>query len=457
MQKHKLKDFKDTPVEAVFGLELQKVLDAFPFYVMILDADHKILLANKAIRGDFGLDPEQIIGDYCPKLVHGLEEPYPGCPLEEAIERGHSVEREFFDPEGNRWINSVIYRTKQRTSDGKEIYVHFIIDISEKKQAEAQIERNLEIQTVINSVLRLSLEELSLKEILNRTIELILSIPRLALDSKGSIFLVEEKSEFLVMESQLGLSKNVQMKCARIPFGKCLCGRAASTKKIQFADCIDDRHQILYTGITPHGHYCVPILFRGKTLGVINLYLSEGHRQDQTEEEFLTAIANALASVIVRKQNYEKLKRHESQLEINNKNLEEMNSALNVLLKKRDEDRKQLEENVLFSAQKLLVPYIDQLKNSKMNDRQLRFVNILESNLNNTICNFAQTLSHKHLNLTPLEIQLADLIKGGKSSKEIAELFSLSIRTIEFHRQNIRKKLGLKYKKMNLRTYLLSI
>jgi PAS domain S-box-containing protein len=454
---HNLKDFKDTDMETHVELELQMVLDAFPFYVMLLDADHKILLANKAIRGDLGFVPEQIVGEYCPKVVHGLEEPYPGCPLEEAIEKGHGVEREFFDPDSNRWVNSAIYQTKKYTQDGKEIFIHFISDISQKKQAEVEIERSLEIQTVISRVLSLSLEDIPLDQVLKQALELILSISWLALDSKGSIFLVKEKSEVLVMKAQHGLSKEVQMKCARISIGKCLCGQAALTKGIQFADCIDDRHQILYSGIRSHGHYCVPILFEDKTLGVINLYLKEGHRQNQKEEEFLKAVSNTLAGVIIRNQNDHKLKKREEELEINNRNLEEMNSALNVLLKKRDEDRQKLEENVLFNAKKLLAPYIDELKNSKINYRQARFVNILESNLNKMISPFAHTLSHKNVNLTPLEIQIADLIKQGKSTKEIAEIFSLSIRTIEFHRQNLRKKLGLKHKKSNLRTYLLSI
>jgi PAS domain S-box-containing protein len=445
----------DTLVET--DVELQMLLDAFPFYVMVLDEDHKILLANKAMRGDLGLAPEKVVGEYCPKVVHGLEEPYPGCPLEEALEKGHDVEREFFDPDENRWINSAIYSTKRRTKDGKEIFIHFISDISEKKQANIEIEQNYEIQTVINSVLNLSLEDIALKEILKSTIDLILSIPWLAINSKGSIFLVEEKSEMLVMEAQSGLSKKIQMKCARIPLGKCLCGQAALTKEIQFADRIDDRHQILYKGISPHGHYCVPILFEGKTLGVINLYLREGHRKDQKEEDFLKAISNTLAGVIIRKQNDNKLKRREAELEVKNKELEEMNSALNVLLKKRDEDRKKLEENVLLNSKKLLIPYIDKLKNSKSNNRQAFYVNMLESNLNNMISPFAHTLSHKHFNFTPFEIQIADHIKQGKSNKEIAEIFSLSIRTIEFHRQNIRKKLGLKHKKSNLRSHLLSI
>jgi PAS domain S-box-containing protein len=283
-------------------LELQLLLDAFPFYVMLVDAEHKILMANNAILDDLGLAPEKIIGEYCPKAVHGFEEPYPGCPLEEALKTGHGVEREFFDPDSNRWVNSAIYPTKRSTQDGQEIFIHFISDISDKKQAEVEIEHNYEIQTVINSVLRLSLEDISLDELLKRTIDLILSISWLALDSQGSIFLVEDKPDVLLMKSQRELSKTIQMKCAQIPFGKCLCGQAALTKEIQFAECIDDRHQILYSGIIPHGHYCVPILFDGKTLGVINLYLKEGHRQDQKEEDFLKAIANTLAGVIIRKQ-----------------------------------------------------------------------------------------------------------------------------------------------------------
>jgi PAS domain S-box-containing protein len=445
----------DTRVET--DVELQMLLDAFPFYVLVLDEDHKILLANKAIQKDLGLAADKVVGEFCPKVVHGLEEPYPGCPLEEALEKGHDVEREFFDPDENRWINSAIYSTNRRTKDGKEIYVHFISDISEKKQANVEIEQNYEIQTVINSVLRLSLEDIPLKEILKRVIDLVLSIPWLAFNSKGILYLVEEESELLVMKAQSGLSKAIQKKCARIPFGKCLCGQAAFTKETQFADCIDDRHQIIYEGIEPHGHYCVPVVFEGKTLGVINIYLREGHRRDQKEAEFLKAISNALAGVIVRKQKDEKLNKRETELELKNRELEEMNSALNVLLKKRDEDRKKLEENVLLNTKKLLLPYLDKLKNAKSNSRQNRYLDILESNINNLISPFARTLSHAYLNFTPLEIQIADHIKQGKSTKEIAEIFNLSIRTIEFHRQNIRKKLGLKQKKSNLRTHLLSI
>ena len=170
--------------------ELQVLIDAFPFYIMVLDEEHKILMANKAIRGDLGLNPTQIIGEYCPKTVHGLDEPYPGCPLEETLDKGHGVEREFHDPESNRWISSAVYPIKQWTQKNRKIFIHYIMDITETKQAEEEIKRNYDIQTVIDKVLHLSLEDISLDQLLKRTIDFILQIPWLALDEKGCIFLV---------------------------------------------------------------------------------------------------------------------------------------------------------------------------------------------------------------------------------------------------------------------------
>ena len=133
---HQRKGFKETQTGIDMELDVQAILDSIPFYVMLLDSDHKILLVNKATRTDLGVDPEQILGKYCPKVIHGLNEPYPGCPLEEAIEKGHSIEREIFDPEAGRWVSSSIYHTGQRTQEGREIFIHFISDINERKKAE---------------------------------------------------------------------------------------------------------------------------------------------------------------------------------------------------------------------------------------------------------------------------------------------------------------------------------
>jgi PAS domain S-box-containing protein len=127
-------------------LDVQMLLDVIPFYVILVDEEHKILLTNKALRSDLGFDPEKIIGGYCPKVVHGIEEPYPGCPLEEALERGQSVEREFFNPETGRWVSSAIYPTGKKTRGGRNIFAHFIIDITERKLAEEEVRKNHDLQ-----------------------------------------------------------------------------------------------------------------------------------------------------------------------------------------------------------------------------------------------------------------------------------------------------------------------
>ena len=124
---------------ADFGPDIPDVLDALPFYVLLIDADHYILMANKAVQAHLGMEPKDIVGRYCPKAVHGLDEPFHACPLEEAVETGQAVEREVFDPESGHWVKSAIYPTRRLTADGKRVFFHMISDISEHRQAEEQL------------------------------------------------------------------------------------------------------------------------------------------------------------------------------------------------------------------------------------------------------------------------------------------------------------------------------
>jgi len=144
-------------------------------------------------------------------------------------------------------------------------------------------------------------------------------------------------------------------------------------------------------------------------------------------------------------------------LEIQTKNLEEVNTALRVLLNKRDQDKIEFEEKVLYNVKELIFPYLDKLDNTTVDDTQRAFLGILESNLNDIISSFSRNLSQDHIGLTPSEIEVANLIRQGKTTKQIAFLFTLSSRTIETHRRNIRKKLGLENAKINLSTYLKSM
>lgn len=147
----------------------------------------------------------------------------------------------------------------------------------------------------------------------------------------------------------------------------------------------------------------------------------------------------------------------ERKVEERTENLKEANAALKVLLKRREEDKVELEEKVLSNVKELVMPVIEKMRANQLNDKQKGYLDIIESNLNEIISPFSRKLSSKYLNLTPKEIQVAGLVKEGKTTKEIAEFLNLSTTAISFHRKNIRKKLGLTSQKSNLNTHLLSL
>jgi PAS domain S-box-containing protein len=157
-----------------------------------------------------------------------------------------------------------------------------------------------------------------------------------------------------------------------------------------------------------------------------------------------------------RKRAEKTLRKHEIELKAQSHHLEEVNTALKVLLKQREDDKKELGENVLSNVKELISPYIERLKKSRLNTHQKTLINILDSNLSNMISPFISKLSSKYFNLTPMEVRVANLVKEGKTNKEIADLLYISKNTVLFHRYNIRQKLGLKNKKINLRSHLLS-
>ena len=151
------------------------------------------------------------------------------------------------------------------------------------------------------------------------------------------------------------------------------------------------------------------------------------------------------------------LKAREKELKEKTESLSEVNTALEVLLRKREADRMEMEEKMLINAKSLILPYLEKLKAGRMDDRQRVYLSLVESNLNEIISPLSRHMSRHYLNFTPLEIQVANLVKEGKTTKEIARILGLSSRTIEAVRYTIRRKLGLRNKRSNLRSYLLSI
>jgi DNA-binding CsgD family transcriptional regulator len=150
----------------------------------------------------------------------------------------------------------------------------------------------------------------------------------------------------------------------------------------------------------------------------------------------------------------EALEKRSQELEAKTHELEELNAALRVLLKRREEDKNELEEKVLSNIKKLVMPHIDKLKKHKSDEMDKTCVTLIESNLKDIVSPFAHKLSSNYLNLTPRELQIANLIKEGKTSKEIADFLNTSASAINICRYRLRHKLGLNLTKHNLQSYL---
>ena len=151
------------------------------------------------------------------------------------------------------------------------------------------------------------------------------------------------------------------------------------------------------------------------------------------------------------------LKKRTRELELKRKSLEELNAAMRVVLKKREMDKAKIKESVLANVKKLIEPYFEKIKKTGLNDQQMGVLRILESNLKEIISPFTQEVSLKYFKLTSTEIQVAKQIRHGHTTKQIADFMDISPRTIETHRKNIRRKIGLEGKKANLRSHLMSV
>ncbi len=150
------------------------------------------------------------------------------------------------------------------------------------------------------------------------------------------------------------------------------------------------------------------------------------------------------------------LQEKKKELEYKSLNLEETNAALRVLLKQRKEDRLQLEEKVIANVREFVLPFIERLKQTGLTDTQSTFTGIVETNLKDITAPFSPKLSPRYMTLTPNEINVVNLVKQGKRTREIADLLDRTYGTVGSRRCHIRKKIGIKGKKANLRTQLLS-
>jgi hypothetical protein len=152
------------------------------------------------------------------------------------------------------------------------------------------------------------------------------------------------------------------------------------------------------------------------------------------------------------------LQQLERRVEERTRELEDTNTALRVLLSQVESSRLAFEEKILRQIETLVVPHIARLRQSRRScQSDQAYLDILDANLRKITSSFANKLVAAFERLTPTETEIAQLVIAGKSTKDIAQALSRETSTIDFHRNNIRRKLGLENKRVNLRNHLLSL
>lgn len=277
------------------------IINSLPGVFYMFDVQGNFFRWNSKFVEISGYTADELARMHGPDFFEGEDKSLIARAMQQAFETGTAEAEAHLVTKSGTKI-PYFFSGLQIEIEGVAYLIGLGIDITERKHIERELYNNYYTQSAISMMLSLSIEKITLEMFLQKVLNMLLSLPWLSLEARGSIHLVEDVPEVLVLKAHYNLPAQLIQSCTRVPFGKCLCGMAAQTGKILFADHIDERHEICREGMPPHGHYIVPILYMEKTLGIINLYLNERHSRNQREEEFLHAVADTLSGILVRKQ-----------------------------------------------------------------------------------------------------------------------------------------------------------
>lgn len=199
----------------------------------------------------------------------------------------------------------------------------------------------------------------------------------------------------------------------------------------------------------------------GKAVGVVEVFYHQVPLSQQDspflkeETALIHAVASRIASGMMHMQAQEDLREAHKALQTEHQALQEMNIALRAVLSRLEEEKREIRGSILANIQKILMPIVFELE-LEVTGRQRSYVTLLRQNLQEIASPFLSQISHSHMELSPVEIAVSTMIRNGLSTKEIAQLRCISPATVRRHRENIRRKLGLRNRKANLVTYLQS-
>jgi PAS domain S-box-containing protein len=381
--------------------------------VRYLSPDFRIIWTNADPIQELETGDDTVSPVYCYTLLRGRTEPCPNCEAREALERECFYENKESKPAGGRYFiaRGIPVKDKQ----GKVLgVIHIALNITKYKETEDGLRIT---NAFLYSLLRNSPTPICVSDLSNR------------------ITTVND-----AWKKTLGFSETQTVgKCFHDIFPKEIADRINHTNK-----------QIIESNTSFESEESIECL-----TGLHHFHTVRFPLQDASGRS--AAIGTILLDVTARKHAEQELTEREAELRTKSLQLEEMNTALRVLLKQREGDQRELEERIMSNIKELVLPYLRKLKGTHLSEVQASYMEVAETHLQEITAPFLRQTVSQYPHITTKELQVATLVREGRSNKEIADLMHVSLNTIEIHRYNLRKKLGMQNKKMNLRSYLLSL
>jgi len=210
--------------------------------------------------------------------------------------------------------------------------------------------------------------------------------------------------------------------------------------QISLANCRTDYHEEDVRAVQLISSHFALAVHRQKEME----YLKEAYKKELIEEK--TKQLKAASGIPGASENDDAIKELKDEIYM-----------LNMLMKRKEADREQLESNIRENLRTLILPYLNQLREYTDNPESKSCLNIIYQNIQEVFSPTINSLVSMSIQLTPQEAQVVVLIRAGMQTKEICDTMNISANTVNFHRKNIRAKFGLTNKKLNLRTYLCSL
>lgn len=478
------------------AISLTSVLDNLDAAVYVADpVTYELIFVNACLQKEFG----NVLGKKCYAVFQNQTLPCPFCTNKFLFTENGAPNKKVYTWEHYNPVNGRWYELRDQAIhwvDGRIVRLEIAIDITDKKKTEEQLHQHGKIlQSVLFAAERFlnctdwHAEVLAVLADLGKKAEVgMVCLYRYDKDTTDRRHVLRKHCGWTAPPPPNGTAAESAAVLDMDDFdalSASLRDRKIFQKIVAELSSAREKHYFLQQGIQS---FClVPIILEQEPWGALCFADCRNRRVwSPLEVGALTAAAGILGAAVRRQSAEEQLslahqeledkveqrtrelaRSHEllrqevterrktgEELDSRSRQLEEVNIALKVLLQQSSSAQHDLEKRMEANFKKLVLPYLDDLQLALQEKKHKELLNILRENLQQITSAFAINIHKAETGLTSREIQIAGLIKQGKTNKQIAELAGLSPRTVETYRNRIRRKLGIRNKKINLQTYL---